>query len=516
MQIAAADIAQTRNEDLPRDETTEMQFQGRVVATRPLLSHGRSGSSSSSSTVMFSDTTHGPPSTSDEARISISSTIYPSSSGHSHYYYNNIPPPLPTNTLPHRSSSLASRGDRESFIDLFSPDAPEFTFNDDEMPSNDHARQDSYARSHSPKPPLPTTPKPYFGSRTSPNVGLKRSSPRSSSSIPDDDLRTLPPTTNYLNPDERAELVRRTRKLAKVFGQTPGATAMAQQDLSRTSFLEVSDTSRNRHLRGAASVSNDFSSNRQKQQQGAIWPPPEDTQYLTASGRRHSSPMSPDEFSFLHDPSLASGDESRSEFQVEIGTQEGVPSSDWSVHRGHVPERATTGAASPVSFIDLSEEEGADDGVSAIISPEFSKKVGRRRAPSSTASLFENMTPDEQAEEERRRKRDKLAKLHRFLGSRVPANLVLGLDDSSTILPPPTTVDTGMDSALAGSGDASPRDWLRRRRSSSAAAISSSWADDMERLNKEDLNDREKAINVRRAVKMEKVCSSTVPMKPLF
>ena len=45
---------------------------------------------------------------------------------------------------------------------------------------------------------------------------------------------------------------------------------------------------------------------------------------------------------------------------------------------------------------------------------------------------------------------------------------------------------------------------MRRRRSSSAAEFSRKWSDDIDRL-KEELNEREKAINVRRAVKMEKV-----------
>ena len=47
---------------------------------------------------------------------------------------------------------------------------------------------------------------------------------------------------------------------------------------------------------------------------------------------------------------------------------------------------------------------------------------------------------------------------------------------------------------------------MRRRRSSSAAEFSRKWSDDIDRL-KEELNTREKALNVKRAVKMEKVSS---------
>ena len=46
--------------------------------------------------------------------------------------------------------------------------------------------------------------------------------------------------------------------------------------------------------------------------------------------------------------------------------------------------------------------------------------------------------------------------------------------------------------------------WVRRRRSSSAAEFGMKWSEDIDRL-KEELNDREKAQNVRRAVKMQQV-----------
>lgn len=50
----------------------------------------------------------------------------------------------------------------------------------------------------------------------------------------------------------------------------------------------------------------------------------------------------------------------------------------------------------------------------------------------------------------------------------------------------------------------SHKEWLRRRRSSSAGDLPA-WSDDLDRM-KEDLNNTEKAINVRRAQKMEKAC----------
>jgi len=86
-----------------------------------------------------------------------------------------------------------------------------------------------------------------------------------------------------------------------------------------------------------------------------------------------------------------------------------------------------------------------------------------------------------------------MAKLHRFLGSRVPTSLVLGASEEHDALP-------ALDPSLGNIRARLPG----RRRSSSAAEFKSNWFDEGDRV-KEELDDREKAINVRRAVKMEKL-----------
>jgi hypothetical protein len=96
-------------------------------------------------------------------------------------------------------------------------------------------------------------------------------------------------------------------------------------------------------------------------------------------------------------------------------------------------------------------------------------------------------------EEDRRRSREKMAKLHRFLGSRVPVSLVLGVNDGDDTLPALDPTLGNIRARLPG-----------RRRSSSAAEFKSKWSDESDRV-KEELDEREKAINVRRAIKMEKV-----------
>lgn len=326
--------------------------------------------------------------------------------GHHHPYSSEAETSRLSYEPPDRRSSLGSRSPslnpaRTSFIDLMSPSESEG------------------------KPPIPSSPKPNFSHRQK----SSRSSPNQRDEF------------NLLKSNERAELVRKSKKLAQVFGQTPEARVLS--DSVRTSFLDIPRT---RHTKGSLSVNS-------RQNLHPLWPPSEETQYFNINGRRHSSPLTPDDFSFLSQ--MAGGD----------------------------PRDSTNGAESPTSFIDLSDEEA--DALSAIT------PVQQHRRPSSPSnrSLFENMTPAEQAEEERRRKREKLAKLHRFLGSRVPTELVFdGLDNLD----------------MSAADETVNKAWLRRRRSSSAAAFPSHWSDDLDRL-REELNDEEKALNVRRAVKMEKV-----------
>ena len=130
-------------------------------------------------------------------------------------------------------------------------------------------------------------------------------------------------------------------------------------------------------------------------------------------------------------------------------------------------------------------------------------------------SLVENMSPEERVEEEKRRKREKVAKLHRFLGSRVPTELVVKPVPVSP-LPP---VAPGQERALAalseGEGPFPPIRWVRRRRNSIATSDPLERLPDSERM-KEELSETEKALVVKRAYKMERVRSrlaSTDPRK---
>lgn len=311
--------------------------------SRKLISHVHQASIDS----MDSASTADPASTAEnEPRISISSTLYPASEQSNHDLYNDRP---------------------DSFIDLESPS--NLHFDDLDEPNSAPA-----SRIHFAKPPVPTAPKPVFN-------------------------RKQPPMA------DRADLVRKSKKLTRVFGQTPSAATIVH---------------------------------------------PRPAHLLAGTVRRHSMPLSPDDLSFL---SIASPPLDRAHFA-------------WPDDR-HRPE----------SFIDLSDDDQPSP------KPRLASKAS-----------FETLAP----EDERRRKRERLAKLHRFLGSRVPAHLVLGLEDPALAdVLPPVAADPADDGAAR-------RAWLRRRRSSSAAALPSVRVDELERV-REELDDKEKAINVRRAHKMEKV-----------
>jgi hypothetical protein len=402
----------------------------KAIRSRPQFSHEYETWSTSSQS-SDSDSTCGPPSTAaDEFRISISSTVYQSHS-HSHFPYSTDGHPL-------------THSDHESFIEFSSPTCSSFsiTSDTDRLPSSplimDLDRPSSRTDiAKSGKPPLPTTPKPHFDRLSVGSAAQRKSSSRRTSPDP----QPLPPTTNLLNPEERAELIRRNRKLAQVFGATPGADALTSQP--KRNHLDYAHN-RHSHPRNAHTIDLD-------------------------PDRPRSTPPNPSAVTtWLQSVNTTS----------QTGDLEKLS------HSGH----------SVTSFIDLSDDDRR------------SKRRPSHATSSSSASLCESMTEEDRLEEDRRRKREKLTKLHRFLGSRVPTNLALGLVDIETAFPTPVSPDSLTDS-VAQADLQLP--FLRRRRSSSVVALPSTWSDDIDRL-KEELDHREKAVNVRRALKMEKVRSGGI------
>ncbi|TFK56520.1 hypothetical protein OE88DRAFT_1730008 [Heliocybe sulcata] len=500
------------------------------VSAPSIRSHASKASNASHS----SGSSRAPTSSATHNRISISSTQYPSSMNTSESKRHRRPERSHP-TLPPQSAN------RESFIDLGSPSSPNRPSSD----GSDYSGQTSPAMptfvvynpavsskpsmdsdasvplrprlsgrsptsmsfpvtSSSQKPPVPTAPKPKFRRSASAQPSEAKRREKASSSSDTLDLKrpelSLPPTTNHLNSHERAELIRKTRKLTQMFGKPPAASAVYPESPILGLAPQLLSQARRGHHRGAASMVDNGPLPR------GTWPPPEGTQYLSPTGRRFSTPLSPDQLSFLSVDTdnryigPRSSLSSRSEQHIEVGTREGEPQD------GYEDDTAHSGPPdSPTSFMDLSDED-ADD-MSSFIDADSPKSARRRRPFSpSTPSLMETLNMEGQSEEEeRRRKRERLAKLHRFLGSRVPVGLVLGVEDPVASALPPPALET-----VHSEGEEQRKAWVRRRRSSSAAAFPSHWSDEVDRV-KEDLDEREKAINVRRAQKMEKMFGATPP-----
>ncbi|EMD32518.1 hypothetical protein CERSUDRAFT_99246 [Gelatoporia subvermispora B] len=436
------------------------------------------------------------------------------------------------------------------------------------------------------KPPIPTAPKPHFRRSRSaqpptdpeshhdgqtsghpasayPQGHAHGGRPDAFKNLGGELSRGLPPTTNLLNPRERADGVRKTRKLTHLFGRTPGATLGADADppdgdaddplsgcLPAPKSMNLA--MKRRHQKGAASMLEVVTAavGSGGELGPTKWPPGEadgPAAYLALGPRRHSSPMTPGDFAYVVDGrGSEDGDGDgwahvRSSVEtwrsmstmdgdgaIEIGTREGEPSSEWDSHighGGHSGEKRTSGPTgsptSPTSFIDLSDDDSKQQAPprgrharphfghhhALSDSPLATPRPGAGFAPGtpSVMSVESAAAAEGDAEDERRRKRERLAKLHRFLGSRVPPHLVLGLDPADDLPPPAPEPPADMHDS-----DEDRRVRIRRRRSSSAAEFARSWSDEIDRL-KEDLNDKEKAINVRRAVKMEKMFGVAPP-----
>lgn len=482
------------------------------------------------------------PSVSPHRPISISSTIY-SSSAHS-FAHPRSPASRPTAMNDYRESfiELASPTFSPTQDDSRSPYSALASLRDDHPPpprasvyADDEFSSHPYAStkpllaplSTAGKPPIPTSAKPDFSrrSRSAQRPAIEQPSPNTpspSDSSPDYEraLRNRPSTSNLLQPHERADLVRKTRKLTQLFGQTPGVghypvdVDLGRAHVSRTNLVGAPPHPSRRKHRPAASMLDDPIVPVYDAQRRVVWPPADDAQYASAGARRRSVPLSPAEFWTVSALSVSGGSRTSSlsitsqdaAHVIEIGSAEGTAQTEDGDSHTDLPDREAS-PRSPESFIDLSDEEdpAAFPDCRSPATPKgypLSPLAGPLLSPSTPSIDGLSLSAEQLAEEDRRRKRERLAKLHRFLGSRVPAHLVLGPLDEGLPLPLPASPSPQDD--MCGEDADARKLRLRRRRSSSAAEFAGTWSDEIDRL-KEDLNDREKAINVRRAVKMEKV-----------
>ena len=282
-------------------------------------------------------------------------------------------------------------------------------------------------------------------------------SPRERPGVSPGLLLDRPPTTNYLNPQERADLVRKCRKLTQLLGETPSLLAVTPG------------------LPGGAS---------------SFEPPSRaDSERLCPRPYWASRPSmrSADSIDAIHSHFMLSSSINALSISEPSLTEAGKVTR---IGKGKTRDKSAgaTDVMDSASFIDLLEADDDNQSIRILSSYSF-PPLPCPRSAASPEFLIHPRPP----EENRRRQREKIAKLHRFLGSHVPTSLVLGLSDADDVLP-------ALDHAAGNIRTSQPG----RRRSSSAAELKSSWFGPDDRV-KEELDEREKAINVRRAVKMEKV-----------
>lgn len=314
------------------------------------------------------------------------------------------------------------------------------------------------------KPPLPRGPKPAQLLRKT-TASSNPSSPKNSPPF----QPPLPPTTNNRDPSERQELLRKHRKLAQVFGEGVGGILWPNDDVHTGRKRVRGPVPPSSHRKGS------LSADAHDDGRGQV--------VIITPVRRHSTPTSA-EF----------GDYSK---MVQTA-QDDV----------HTSKRK--GSDSPESFMELSEDDESDTrgGLDGL-----SRSLGQ--------------CSEGTAEQERKKMRDKLAKLHRFLGSRVPVELALGAEYAlkDQDLPKPAPVAPSPASDKEGDMKDGGKKWKRRRRSSSSAALpgyvivhppaesldrhARSLPSD-ERM-KDELGERERAINLKRANKMEQVRLGPLP-----
>jgi len=262
-----------------------------------------------------------------------------------------------------------------------------------------------------------------------------------------------PATTNLLDVGERADLVRKTRKLTRVFGETPNVEDVVSQDINR---LATCEAGREHDTQARACYVRRVSD------------------HLNLPSRSYS----PDNVSFITiSPTL---DEHEIDTPLALHQGESAVQGNFQSTLHHKKSESVR-SCSPISFIDLSDDGSSID--TTLLPPAHS--LGTRFVDQ---------------ERERRQKRERLAKLHRFLGSQVPVDLVLGINNNNVSCLPPLqdrSTRTRVSDKNAG------KTWMKHHSSRSVILEPTTWSGDFERSKV----DRERIAFVRRAQKMEKVSS---------
>lgn len=269
--------------------------------------------------------------------------------------FQRLESPIPERPLSYASSQID---------ELVQPDFPS-------RPLSAASRRSSPAM----KPALPTAPKPDFRRSRSAQPSAKVSLPHkpasptlspksvghtpvylmpaSAAQPPSDPGRasSLPPTTNHLSPQKRADLIRKTRKLTQVLGQTPSPVSrtpdVVDDPLLERSFLPARKT----HPRAAHSISVTPILTLPTGAESSI------DQFLAASAAGKSATLSP--MTFRHNNSGNDSDESVSPYESPAAQ---TPMSSSRKRGENASVRSPTIISATDSFMELSDGDGRGHG----------------------------------------------------------------------------------------------------------------------------------------------------------
>ena len=379
------------------------------------------------------------------------------------------------------------------------------------------------------KPPLPNSRKPPQLLRKA-VAASSPPSPRYTPHYPHQ--QALPPTTNTRGASERQELVRKHRKLAQVFGEGVSGVLGPNDDVAQLGRARGwgAVPPRSQHRRGSLSTGG----NDDVREQLFALPPL----------RRYSTPTSTEfrEYVKAVQSVQAEGGDGN-------GNGNGNGARTGAGGGATITRGQARGSGSPESFMELSDDE---PDTTTTTTTTTTTRLRLADDDLSIRTLGHNDDPEvAAAEQDRKKMREKLAKLHRFLGSRVPVELALGAEYvfKEQDLPRPAGTASAPTRAFIGGmvTVADNRDgnvvkdggkkWKRRRRSSSSGALpgytvvhsralskggeagdvlhlrgggctlaaASASAAAEERM-KDELGGKERALNLKRANKMEQVC----------
>ena len=296
---------------------------------------------------------------------------------------------------------------------------------------------------------------------------------------------------SVLDQEERLAVIRKKRKITQLLGTgvppyTLGPAAQDRTSMERqesweplnkqgTTYIDARGKVREGGRFGDTSHSFVLGDTEQSYRTSSILPVGDG---VNEFGRQGKAPDSPRSFMELSDE--------------EVGSHQGKAKG-----AEYFPQFSEAPVVEPptlsrVSMQSLNLNSGRPFSTFTITDPSFSPPGGKtlKYKPSFITEILEES--DWEALD-RKKKRDKLAKIHRFLGSRVPAELVLGYS-SVTVPPAALLLEEGKEDAEQGRGNGG------------IDSQSIGWKTEHEMRNLGTMTGSEKIVQTRRIQKVEKVC----------